>query len=295
MMVRYLNMSDNLKGICWIIFSSACFTLMTVYIKMLSGVFSLPQVIFFRFLFAFVPLVIFIHFRGWYRIKTDKMKWHFLRSIVGFCAALSGFYALKNAPLAEVSTLNQTIPLFMPVWAMLFLGEKIYWRRRIATITGFIGALIIFRPGFEDPNFYLFFALLFAFLISISLTLVKHLTRTEDSLGMIFHLSTFIFVFSGLPMIFLWQMPNTDQWILMILSGLYGFGGQVGMVQGYKYAEASVAAPIGYITIPFSFLAGVWFFDEVIDTWLIAGASLIIASMLYLAYREEYLRRKGRT
>ncbi len=290
----YLNASDNLKGIFWILVSSICFTMMTAYVKMLSQGFALVEIIFFRFLFAFIPLVFMIHFRGWARIKTNKIKIHFIRSFIGFGAALSGFYALSKAPLAEAMTLNQTIPLFMVFWAAFFLGETVYWRRKLATLVGFIGVMIIFRPGFDEPNFYLLFALLGAFFISISLVLVKRLTRTEDPFGMIFYLSLFIFAFSGIPMLFFWKTPDLGEWIYLLASGIFGFGGQVGMVLGYKYAEASVAAPIGYITIPFSFFAGIWFFGETIDIWLIMGASLIIASMTYLAYREEQLKRQNR-
>lgn len=290
----WFKQTGNIRGIIWIILSSIAFVAMSVVIKKLSHIgFDSRQIVFMRFFTGFFIIIPFVLFQGKGRsfsfknLYTDKPWTHLARGLFGICAANCGFFALTKLPLAEVNTIRFSMPLFIILWSVFFLGNSIHVRRTIATIVGFAGVAIMLRPGFESFNPYLIVALGDAFFASIALTFAKVLTKTEHPFAIIFYFYIIAIVTMFLPAFYIWKELTPYIFGLTVLTGIFGTFGQVLGIYALRVGEMTVISPFGYISFLFSVLAGLWFFGELPNGLTYIGAILIAISNLYILHRER--------
>jgi len=288
---RWMGLSGNVRGALWMIASGLGFTVMALAIKVLGHRLDSFQIAFFRCLIGFIAILPLIGAYGIDVLQTRSLKIHALRGLFGLIAMFASYYAIARIPLASYTALSFTRPLFATVLAVLVLHEIVRWRRWTATLVGFLGVLVMVRPGAGTFNAASLFALADSMSIAFLVTLVKRLPPGETPLGMMFYFGVFSTVAALPPALFVWQWPTALEWVLLVLIGVLGALSQSFWIRAYRAGEASLVAPFDYLRLLFAGIAGYLAFAETIDLWTVAGAVIIVASTVYIARRETRVRR----
>jgi drug/metabolite transporter (DMT)-like permease len=288
---RWMGLSGNVRGALWMIASGLGFTVMALAIKVLGHRLDSFQIAFFRCLIGFIAIMPLIGAYGIDVIQTRSLGIHALRGLFGLVAMFASYYAIARIPLASYTALSFTRPLFATVLAVLVLHEIVRWRRWTATLVGFVGVLVMVRPGAGTFNAASLFALADSMSIAFLVTLVKRLPPGETPLGMMFYFGVFSTIAALPPALFVWQWPTALEWVLLVLIGILGALSQSFWIRAYRAGEASLVAPFDYLRLLFAGLAGYLAVAETIDLWTVAGAAIIVASTVYIARREARVRR----
>lgn len=269
---------------------------MTVCIKLLGQDIPNGQTIFVRGLIS-VAVLALIAWRteGLHLLKTRNWRSHALRSLSGTVTMFCLFFAITQIPLADVTAINFTSPMFLTVLAMLFLGEKIHRFRWTALSIGFLGALIMIGPHLsfaESSSAGALSALTGAMFSAIAMTLLRSMSGGEHAITITFYFSlTFMFC-AALTALQGWPMPTATQAWLIALAGLFGVFGQLLMTYSYRYAEASTIAPLEYTSMITAVLLGYLFFDEIPSLYIWLGAPLVVGAGLIILWREYRLKKQ---
>lgn len=223
---------------------------------------------------------------------TARPGAHATRATLGVAGFVLYAYAISNAPLAIATALSFTKVLFTVLVAILFLGERVGWRRWTAVIVGFLGVLVVLRPGAAPLDLALVAALADGLLVAFIVLTLKHLTRTERPETIIFYFGLFSALIVAAPAALTWTWPNPEQWTRLVALSALGTLGQAFVVRAWAIGEASALAPVGYVQLVFAALIGYAIFSEVPDLWTWVGTAVIVGSTLYITLREARLKRK---
>jgi drug/metabolite transporter (DMT)-like permease len=288
--------TDNIgQAIGWILFGVTGGLCLDLCAKEILRTYSLQEFVLMR---SIIGVVIFLtlaprFFGGLQMLRTSRWKWHVLRSLLA-CGAMFGFfYGLSKMPLVNALTLGFTAPLMVTALSVPFLGEPVGWRRWLAVIVGFLGVLVILRPGGGDFSFASVAILIAAFCYACQAVTARYLS-TESMLS----LSTYVVVGPMLIAIGLmndgnWRTPDTSGWILMAGAGLCSVIAWTGLINGYRKSSPSILAPFEYVALIGGAIAGYLIWDEVPDRWVILGGLIIISSGVYVVYREIGISRSA--
>ena len=281
-------------GFAATIASILLFSLMDASVKWLGGHYPTSQIMFFRCAVALLPVLIIVYLRGGPGIlRTSNAGLHLLRSLLGISAMGFAFYAFSLMPLAEAVSILHTAPLFMTLLSMLLLGEKVGLRRASAIACGFLGVLLVARPGTGMLASGSLFMLLAAFLIGCTTTVIRYLGRIDDPVCITFYFTlTGVLASFGGILLQGWQAPPPGDIALLCLVGLLGGSAQYLMTVGYRYLEIALAAPLKYLSIVFGGIIGYLLWGEIPDVYSLAGITIIAASGLYTLHRELLLGRR---
>jgi drug/metabolite transporter (DMT)-like permease len=265
---------------------SACgFVVMAVLAKGLSDQTSVAMLIFWRSLAgvgATLPFALFAGAAVWKSARPGKL---FLRSSYGTVGFFAGFYALVHLPLADSQALSFSRTLFMTVLAVIILKEKVAWRRWSAVAIGFIGILLMTKPG-SGMSVASIAAIVSALAFAFALVTVKDLSRDHGPLTLVIYGNIFT-TLAGLPFLILDpRLPDLPTIGLLLAMGVSGVAAQSCYVRGLSIGDTSLMGLIDYIRLPLVALAGFWFFDEVPDKLAMIGATIVIASTIYISLRE---------
>ena len=207
---------------------------------------------------------------------------------------VGGFYATTRLPLTDSTAISFTAPLFMILTAIFLLGEKVRWRRGLATVAGFIGVLVMVRPDSGTLDAAAMVGLFAAFLVALSTTLIKRLSATEEALTILVYFGLFSSILTAIPAYVVWRPLTSDELALLGLVGTLGAVGQFCQVRAYAAGELMAVAPIDYSRLIFAGIMGFLLFAELPDRYTLVGAAIIVGSTLYIAYRETHLSRLHR-
>jgi len=284
--------SGALRGALWMV--AACIGLgaMNVLIRHLSLSLHPFEIAFFRCLGQVVFMVPWIVARGVARMRTDRLRFHALRSAVGLTAMLFWFSALALMPVAEATALSFTAPLFATVGAALILGETVRVRRWSATAVGFLGALIILRPGISQFTWAAGLALTSAAFMAGSALTVKSLSRTDSPNVIVIYMGLFMTPVSLLPALFVWQTPGLETALWLVVLGALATVSHLMLNRAFAAADASAVLPFDFVRLPAAAVLAYLAFGEVADLWTWVGGAVIFGSSIYIARRES---RHGRT
>lgn len=224
-------------------------------------------------------------------LKTKRVWAHVRRSGFGLCAMLTWFWVVTQMPIAEATAISFSAPLFTTAGAALFLGEKVGPRRWAATMVGFIGVLMIIRPGVQEIGLPQALALLSAILIAAAMLSNKSLVRTEMPNVMVVWMGGLMSIFSLPPALAVWEWPQGWVWAWLIALGLVATIAHLAINRAFASSDASFVAPFGFAQIPFVALVGYIIYAEMPDAWTWAGAFVIMASGVYTARREAKINR----
>ena len=255
-------------------------------IKLLSQDLNPFMIAFYRCLFGVIimlPFMIYNYPKAW---KTHNIKLQFVRSAINVYSMISWFTAIGTLQLEKAAAIGFTTPLFTTILAIIFLGEVIRIQRITALIIGFIGILVVIRPGyipFESGALWLLSA---AISFSIVIIIVKKLTEKDSSLTTAFYQMAFMVPPTFFIALFFWESININQILLFIFVAIAGFITQFSFAQCLKMAETTFIMPIQFTKLIWLSLIGYFFFMEVPDIWTWIGASIIFSSILFIAYRE---------
>mgnify|MGYP002150520147 FL=1 len=286
-------MSKNHLGAVYMILSVLFFSFMDILIKV-TDEYDVGQIMFFRALFGLIPIFFLIpknRMKNFY--KTKNIKLHFFRSFFGAIAMAAIFIGLRNLQLAEVTALAFSGPLWVVLFSMFFLSEKIRLKRWIAVGLGFIGVIIISKPGFDNLNFYYIYPIIFCIGFAGVSILIRKLTLAGESVWLIAFYFSLVSGLGGLLTIplGLWKMPNTYDFILLILIGLLGGIANLLLTQSYKLAEVTLTTPLKYLSLVIAIIFGFYFFEEIPSIHTLSGAALIVVSSAIIFIRENQLKK----
>ena len=244
------------------------------------------QVAFCRNLFGLVMLTPLLLRFGLEPLKTKRIGYMAARGIFNALAMLAYFLALGLMPLSEISALTFTVPLFVALLAVLFLGERLGPRRIASLAIGFSGALIILRPGVAVIDIGAMYALFSAATWAVAIIIIKHLSRTDSSVTITIYGLFFLVIFTLLPAYFVWKWPTGEQYLWLITLAAAGTAGQLLFAQSMKNADATLVMPFDFTKLIWASLFGFLLFSEIPTIWTICGGAIIFASASYLTYRE---------
>ncbi len=264
-----------------------------VAIKMLGGRLPALQIAFLRCLIAFLAILPMIALTGLAQLRTGHLRIHLMRGGFGIVAMTCSYYAVANLPLAAYTALSFTKPLFGTVLAVLLLKESVRWRRWSATAMGFLGVLVMVRPGAGAFEPAAVVALGDAVAIAALMVLVKRLPASETQLAMLFYFGVFSSLGLAGPAIAVWRPVEGGEYLWLLLVALAGLVGQSFFIRAFRAGEASAVAPFDYLRLPVAALVGWVGFAERLDLWTLLGAAVIVASTVYIARREARLRGSG--
>lgn len=224
-------------------------------------------------------------------IQYKNLNFQIVRNIVHFGAQYCWTIGVIFLPLAEVFALEFTMPLWVALLAYFILGEKISRQRLIAVIGGFIGILIVLRPGVAVIDPITFVVLVAAIGYAMSVILVKRLTSEVSSIEIVFWMVIIQLPLGLVPSLFTWSAPTLGDTPWIFLVGLSGLSAHYTMAQALKILDASVVIPIDFLRVPLIAIVGYYLYEEGLDIWVFIGAFLIFASNYY-AIRKEFSARK---
>ena len=250
------------------------------------------EVAFLRWFFGglfLLPMIVRAGPKVW---RTPHLKLHMGRAVVTMAGTVVWFYALTVLPLAQATALNFTIPLFTTVGAAFFLSEHVGPRRWSATAIGFLGVLVILRPGITDISSASLLPIAAAVMVAFNLNVVKYVGRTDSTLTIVALNAAFATPLTAIPMLFFWQTPSLDVLILTAIIGGSATFAHVLFTKAFSYGDASALIPIDYLRLPFVAAIGYFAFGEVPDAWTWIGGAVIAGATIYIAHRESRLTRQ---
>ena len=284
-------MTDNLRGGLFIVMSSLLATVMTVGVRDLTDTVPSMEVALARSVVGLAILLPLIAVRRGASLRTKRLPLHVVRGLLGVVAINCGFYALSQLPLATVTVLFFTAPLFVTIFAVPLLGEEVGWRRWAATAAGFVGALVVIRPGAGEFDPVMLVPVASSLLFALILIMGKKLSTTETPYTMMLYAGIVMTIGCLPPALAVWTPPTPTDLLLMAMVGLFGTARSYTDIRGYAVGEASFVAPFQYTRIMLATVAGYVLFAEAPDAFAMFGAAIIIVSTLYIAQREARLHR----
>lgn len=277
------------RAVGLMVVSTLMFGFMAVVIRLASRQLHPFEIAFFRNFFGLMFALPLLARHGLGIFRTTKLSLYFMRCVLGIVAMLAGFWAIVNLPLAQAISLSYSTPLFVTIGAVLVLGEIVRARRWTAVAVGFVGVVLIVKPGASTFTPGTLIALLAAAMSGIVAISIKFLTRTEKPDTIVLY-TTMLWVPMSLgPALFYWQTPHGIIWLWIVLAGFFGTAGHMFWTRALRLGDASALTPISFLQMPVVALFGYFLFDEKLDRWTVLGATIIFASNAYIARREAQL------
>lgn len=287
--MKLSKLTPNAQGAFWTFLSAIFFVAMTVFVRQLGKNTSVPTMIFWRALaglVASIPLVIGKPASIW---KISRPLPFLFRVSTSAAAFFASFYAFANLPIAQAQSISFSRTLFITVLAVIFLGEKVAWRRWSAVFIGFVGVLLMSRAENSVFNLATISAIGAAALYALSIIMIKELTKDHDPATLVMYANIFT-TLVGLPFFFLGgATPDVTQMIILLIMGFCGVGAQICYVKALSIGDASVMGIVDYSRLPMSALAGFIVFHETLDNITLLGAALVIGATIYITLREAKL------
>ncbi len=280
-----------LRAMLLMLFSTLVLSAMHGLVRHLGQQLHPFEIAFFRNLFGLLVILPLLIRHGRQSFATSQPGLQLLRGLSSIVAMLGWFYGLSLVPIAEATALSFSSAIFASLGAVLILGETMRLRRWTAVVVGFIGTLIILRPGFAEVGPGVWWILLSSVCWGISIVIVKRLGRTDSALSIVTWMSVMLTIYSLPPALWVWQQPTLLQLGLLLLIGTLASAGHLAMVSALKLVDASSLTPLDYTRLIWASLIGYLAFGELPDLWTWVGGSLIFASATYITLREARLRR----
>lgn len=277
------------KAIAWLMLGVTGGLMLDLFAKELLQTYPLEQFIFLRSLIAIALLLaIAPRFGGLASLRSNRKAWHLLRTLLSVGAMFGFFYGLSQMPLVNAFTLGYTAPLMMTGLSAVFLNEPVGWRRWTAVVFGFIGVLVMLRPGQGELSFAAMAVLVAAFCYACQAITARRLSETESTLALSFYVVVGPMLVSAILLDQQsWLEPDLVGWALLAGAGASSVLAWIGLVNGYRAASPALLAPLEYTALIGGAVAGYVFWNEVPDIWVAAGALIIIGSGLFVVYRNN--------
>lgn len=283
---------NNVKGGIILMFAAAGFGTMVALIKLAGERLDVFQILLVRqvVMALIVAPTILNNFPG--SLQTNSLGLQLLRIFLALVAMSFGFTAVVNMPLADATAIGFAKSFFVTICAIFFLNEVIGIRRWFAVIIGFIGVLIVLRPGFDGFTIYGVYALVGSAGAGAVMVVIRILTRTESTTSILTYQALGVGLAVAIPGVWFWIWPTPLEWALLIGMGIISYFAQMLNITAYKYGEASVMASLDYARLIYSVFFGWILFEALPDIWTWMGAMIIIIASIYTIHRESQNKQK---
>ena len=275
------------RGILWMLATGICFVSMDALSKHLSQDLPVPQVVWARYVFHLLILALVLGPRLPRSLRTQRLGLQFLRSLLLLGATGLVFTALRFIPLADASAILFVAPIIVTALSMPLLRERVGAHRWASVVVGFLGALVIIRPGSAAMDPAALLALGGAGCYAVYQIATRILSATDAPLTTLAYSASVGVLVSSAVVPFFWVMPSPGQWIAMMGLGLFGGLGHFALINALRAAPAATVAPFGYVNLLWAMLFGYAIFGDLPDSWTLAGAAIVAGSGLYIVRRER--------
>jgi drug/metabolite transporter (DMT)-like permease len=296
------------RGIILKLVSAVLFAVMSALIRFLGTHYPIGEVVFFRSLFAIVPVMIVYAWRGelMAALRTESPLGQASRGALSIVGMFCNFGALARLPLIEANAIGFSSPLIGVALAALILKERVRIYRWTAVTVGFLGVLVVLAPNLSGGELAVAMAgatsvagIVYAIAGSITnagtMIQTRHLTKSERTSSIVFYFSA-ICALSGLVTLpFWWVTPTALEFAVLVAIGCLGGLGHILLTESYRYASASVVAPFDYTSMIWALVLGYGMFGETPTLTIIAGSAIIAGAGLFVIWREHRLAPKLRT
>ena len=285
-------LNNNQFAIFLIIISIIFGTLMGTFIKLAQEELNVFTTGFLRFFFGFLIITPYILKTKFEVFSTKNLKIHILRSALNLPAMLLGFAALAMLPLEKMTAIHFIVPIIVTILAVIFLKEKIYLYRSIALVMGFLGMLIILRPGIIDISIGIYMALISSLIWSVVIILTKKVSKDDSAITILSYQYVYMSLFSFPLVIYFWDQPSLKTIIFILCAAMSGTILHIALNHAYKLVDVTMTQPYSFLGLVVSSIIGYFVFSDKPDfyTWL--GASVIFCGVLLISYRELQLNKE---
>ena len=281
-----IPLPDPVRGVLWMMGSMASWACMAAVARHFTGEIHTFEIVFFRSVFGGIFLLPWLFKVGLVGLKTQRIGMHLVRGGIGLAVIYLLFGAVARTPLGEVAAIMSTRPMVASLAAIVILHEAAHGRRWAATIIGFIGALLIIRPGISDVSTGAILAFLAVIGMAMLTIVMKSLARTEAPDTIVAWQMMVFTPCALIPALFVWQTPDIWQFLLLASTGLFGTMTQRCLTRAYASADATVIMPFDFTRLIFSALLGLILFQEFPDIWVWIGGLIILTGILWMARLE---------
>ena len=290
MIIDYLSKyQSNLVAIVYMIFSTFFVTVMIAFIKYAQNDLNVYTVSFFRFFLGLLIILPFIIYSKYKIFSTPNLKLHLLRSCINLPAMYLGFGALTLLTLEKISALHFIAPLFVTILAIILLKEKIYLFRVSSLVIGFIGMLIVIRPGFIAIDIGTIMSISSAFFWAFAIIITKKLAKKDNAITILSYQYIFMTLFTFIVALFYWQTPSLEELGYLFLAALSGTLFHLFLNHAYKLVDLTLTTPFTFLGLLWGSLFGYLFFNELPDLFTWIGGIIIFSSVLLITIRESQL------
>jgi drug/metabolite transporter (DMT)-like permease len=281
---RWREYDDVYVGILCCLISTFLFWVVNALGKVLADTYPIPILVFFRSLFALIMcMVLAMNMGGWGALRARQPRAVLVRGAIWLVMIACSFASYHLMPIGDAAAIEFTGPIFIAVLATIFLGEIVVLQRWLAIMSGFAGVLLVVRPGLGHLTVGMAFAFGNALCYAIGSLMVRHLSRTEGSLAIVFYSCLLAALASGAVVPFFWVSPTAVDLLLFCAIGVFGAGAQYFVTLSFYYAPASTVAPFSYSGLVWALLFGFLIWNEVPDVLKLVGLLSITASGIWLA------------
>ncbi|MGY2049960.1 DMT family transporter [Methylobacterium sp. JK268] len=288
-------------GIGLKILSALTFTLMSAGVKGLADrQFPTGEIVFFRSSFAILPLLIWLAWQGGVAaaVRTDNLRGHVLRSLIGACGMFASFAALSFLPLSDSVAIGYASPLLVVVLAALVLRERVQAYRWAGVVVGFLGVLIMLAPHLDlggagtAGSIGALFACLSAVCSAAATIQVRRLTMTERTGAIVLYFFLFTSLLGLSTLALGWRLPSLAEFGGFAMIGILGGIGQILLTESYRHGDASLVAPFEYTTMLWSLLIGWFVFGQLPQAAVALGGAIVAGAGVYTVWRERRLAQE---
>jgi drug/metabolite transporter (DMT)-like permease len=282
---------SNGEAIAVMCIGALCLVCNDAVAKWLTAHYAPLQIVFMRNLFA-APMIlaVVLTFGGRTALRTRHLWVHALRGLLLVCGAWAFFLSLRTLPLAEATALFFAAPIVITALSVPLLGEHVGWRRWTAVIVGFAGVLIVVRPGAAAFQPASLLVVVTASLYALAMISTRWIDRSESVWTMMFYVVLFPMLFSGVAVSVQWQTPALSHLPITAAQAVFGTLGMTLISQSFRLAPAAIVAPFDYTALIWASLLGWLLWGEIPVIWTYAGAAVIVASGIYIVFRETMKR-----
>ena len=282
-----MSIEGPIRGVGLYCLALVLFVGMGTLAKTLAAIYPVEQVIWARYFFHVLLIVLMFPRRIGSLFKTRRLGLQITRSVVVFAATAFGFTSLSIMPMAEVSAIGYVAPLMVTIMSFLILKEKVGPRRLLAVGIGFVGVIAILRPDQANFSLWSLLPLAMATCYATFMVMTRLIRGAAPPINSLFYTAIVGAVVATIPLPFIWQNPEPLHWLMFAGMGVIGGTGHFLMIKAFEQTEASMIAPFVYTELLWSIAAGAIFFSELPGIGMLVGAAVIMGSGLFILYREQ--------
>jgi len=287
-----LPADDRTRAIAWMVVTGVLFAMVTGIVRHLGSDLPAVEAAFIRYAFGVLFMAPMLVRALRENPVPRRMPLYLLRGAVHGAGVMLWFYAMARIPIAEVTAIGFTAPIFTTIGAALFLGERLRARRIAAVVIGLLGTLVILRPGVEAIQPGALAQLAAAPLFACSFIVAKKLTDTESGTAIVAWLSVFVTLALLPPALMVWRAPSSEEVAWLAVTAACATAGHYTLTRAFALGELTLLQPFSFLQLVWASLLGLAFFGEVPDAYTWVGGAIIVASASYITHREAVARRQ---